>query len=137
MLRSLHARRPSSAHPRRVVAVALLALAVLAAQALGVGHRIAHGPVATGVAQAAWIDPVAPMDASQGSESRSRDHDHGAGQEHDCAAFEHATVADVAPSPEPPRVDGPTRRAIGTWALSTPTLAAQAAGYLARGPPAA
>jgi hypothetical protein len=143
MLRFVHARPPSSAHPWRAIAVGLLALAVLAAQALGFGHRIAHGPAAMGLAHAAWGGSAAEVHAELASDGRPHDQDHdhhrdhGPGEEHDCAAFEHATVADVAALPEPPRLDRQTPLAIGTPAASTSPFAAQAAGYLARGPPSA
>ena len=56
---------------------------------------------------------------------------------HDCSAFDHATVADAAPSPVVPTATSDAVRLALAPPPTAPLLAAQAGGYLARGPPAA
>lgn len=59
------------------------------------------------------------------------------GRGHDCAAFDHASVADAAPVPPAPTVVSEATRHAVTRPAATPPIAAQASGYFARGPPAA
>lgn len=126
MLRTVNpCRCLSPARFRRALAVGLLALALVVAQALGVLHRIEHGPAPAGP-QTAW-------ELVGDGHADSSDRDSG----HDCAAFDHATVADAAPIPGALPLDAATPDAGVASAVVASPLAAQAAGYLARGPPAA
>lgn len=110
--------------PRGLLA-ALLTLALLAAQALGLSHRVAHGlphAVLSGVVAPAEGQGPALFDA----------HESGGVE---CRLLDQATHADAltaAPSPAlPPRVPAPLPVGAGAY----PAVRA-AHAYLARGPPA-
>lgn len=110
---------------RRSCHAALLALALLAAQALGLAHRTAHGlpqPAGSAPAAAGEVDG-APFSA----------HEPGGTE---CRLFDQASHADAlanAPSPAlPPRVPAPMPAVAGPC-----TGAAAIRAYFARGPPAA
>ena len=120
--------------PRRVlIAVAMLALVL--AQTLGLVHRVVHAHAApvshaistdaysrvdTGEAEAAWVHRLFG--------------DHHGGS--DCDSYDKLTGCDalksVVVAPAPPSVDSTLTPVHPAW-----HLAAQAAGFLARGPPAA
>jgi hypothetical protein len=108
----------------------LLVCALLLTQALGVLHRTLHadGPP---LARADHAQPADPDDQGHGLFDALFAQHHDAG---DCQIFDQLSHADgvgfafVEPGSMAP-AQAPAQ------ALSTPKLAAQAAGYLARGPP--
>ena len=130
-----------------------MALALVLAQALGVLHRIEHGP-SRAAPPTAWQSVGAVSDAhvdahgrqsqaGQNDDRGSHGHEHDVHSgadvdgDHDCAAFDHATVADAATIPlaSLPGAAAP-EAGVASAEVASP-IAAQAAGYLARGPPAA
>ncbi|MBI5722163.1 MAG: hypothetical protein HZC37_31195 [Burkholderiales bacterium] len=111
-------------HSRRLVAAALLTLALLAAQVLGLAHRVAHG-----LPQAVLVGTV--VQAEGRGPALFDAHEQGGVE---CRLLDQAAHADAltaAPPPAlPPRVPAPLPLAAGVC------LAAGAAhAYLARGPP--
>lgn len=114
---SLH---PLRTHPRRAALVAALLLALAFTQTLGALHRVAHGSGAAATATSQqWLQAL------------FGGHDHGGGT---CDLYDQGTHGDalsVQVDPmvaafEPPPLRDPHR----AW-----HLAAQSAGFLARGPP--
>lgn len=114
-------RRPFS-HRRAAMKVAIaVAMAVLLAQSLGLVHRISHGP--------GWHAATAAP--AQGLDALFASH----GDEGGCVLYDQLTHGDAAWSPPMQ-----TLPALPPAAVPTPHrswhIAAQARGFLARGPPA-
>jgi hypothetical protein len=121
--------RPTLGNPRRLLAGAVLC-ALLLMQALGLLHRVlhAHGPAPTlGVPHAQ--EAAAPQQhLFEGLFAQHHD-------AQDCQVFDQLTQAD-APALAITPVSGEPMAAMRLATSAAPDLAAQAAGYLARGPPA-
>jgi len=131
-------------HSRRRLVAALVVLALLAAQALGLAHRAVHGQaqkpghgtpaaVAKGVlAPAAFEDARAPAHAAHVQPSAFDTHEPGGPE---CRLVDQAAHLDVvvaaATAAMPPRVPRPRPPAAEEEAR-----AGSACAYLARGPPA-
>jgi hypothetical protein len=118
---------PSAPTPHRLLA-GWLVCALLLTQGLGLLHRLVHAHGPTGAAHAAHADPGRHGGALTGWFA----HHHDAA---DCLVFDQLSHADglgLAPAHTP----GVPPRGPGGTAPRLPHIAAQALGFLARGPPA-
>jgi hypothetical protein len=123
-----------TAHPklnptRRLMARAVLC-ALLLTQALGLMHRVvhAHGPEPVGHAHVAPEPDAAQPHTLEGLFSQHQD-------AQDCQLFDQLTQADATAFAVPADV-AQALAALRGGSCAAPDVAAQAAGYLARGPPA-
>ena len=119
-----------------------LALSLLLSQALWLVHRVAHSGLipqrsANSVAAVSGVDINVHADAEAkvlGSWTQALLPQHN--DERSCAQFDHLTHADMAPGcGEPPGLSQAHCLALSATHVAS-QLAAQAAGFLARGPPA-
>ena len=125
----------SSVRHRRRWQVAVLAICLMLAQALWLLHRVAHFKVSSraALAHASAELKSPPCDFAIGSWARALMPDHQ--DERSCADYDQLGHADMAPGCNVPTAShAPVMRAEVTHAASG--MAAQAAGFLARGPPA-
>lgn len=122
--------RPALATPRRLLAGALLC-ALLLTQALGLLHRVlhAHGP-APMQASHAWLVQGTAAPQERGFAALFAQH-HDA---QDCQVFDQLTQAH-APGFAIAAVAAEPMAEVRLAIFAAPDLAAQAVGYLARGPP--
>lgn len=120
--------RPPTFRFRHALITGVL-LAFVLAQALGLMHRVVHAPFVGQAVMQASAD--APQAGVSWVTALFAGHDH----EHGCKLYDQSSHADLACGDAPaPALQGPAAAAD----LIHPgwQLAAQAAGFLARGPPA-